>query len=196
MDHSQRYEHKKYMKIQDEQILELVKDQSTLNNGFKLLMDTYQIRLYHHIRAILNNHDDTDDVLQNTFIKVFKYLPKFEGRSNLYTWMFRIATNEAMTFLNKNKRKNEFLDEVLLDGATGKSFYQTEFDGEKIKAVLNNAIAKLPVKQKKVFSLRYFEEMSYKEMSEVLETSVGALKASYHHAVKKIESYVETIHIY
>ena len=182
------------MKIQDGQILELVKNHKTLNKGFSLLMSAYQERLYHHIRSILNNHEDTDDVLQNTFIKVFKYIQKFEGRSNLYTWMFRIATNEAMTFLAKKKKNNEFLDNVGADDLVKTQYFDSDIDGAKIKVVLDNAIQKLPVKQKKVFNLRYFEEMSYKDMSKVLETSVGALKASYHHAVKKIESHIVQVY--
>ena len=182
------------MKIQDEQILELIKNKKTLNKGFGLLMNAYQERLYHHIRSILNNHDDTDDVLQNTFIKVFKYIQKFEGRSNLYTWMFRIATNEAMTFLAKNKKKTEFLENVAVENVYKTQYFGNDIDGSRIKVVLDNAIQKLPVKQKKVFNLRYFEEMSYRDMSDVLDTSVGALKASYHHAVKKIESYIVQVY--
>ncbi len=184
------------MDITDERILELIKNEKTLNEGFKLLMTKYQERLYHHIRSILKNHEDTDDVLQNTFIKVFKYVRKFEGRSNLYTWMFRIATNESMTFLNKNKRSSEFISDIQIENTKKTQFNQSELDGEKIKKVLQGALQKLPVKQKEVFSLRYFEEMSYKDMSDALGTSVGALKASYHHAVKKIEAYVTQLYAY
>ncbi len=184
------------MNIKDERILELIKNEKTLNEGFKLLMTKYQERLYHHIRSILKNHEDTDDVLQNTFIKVFKYVRKFEGRSNLYTWMFRIATNESMTFLNKNKRSSEFIGEVQIENAERTQQYESELDGDKIRKVLQSALQKLPVKQKEVFSLRYFEEMSYREMSEALGTSVGALKASYHHAVKKIELYIAQVYAY
>ncbi len=184
------------MDIKDERILELIKNEKTLNEGFKLLMTKYQERLYHHIRSILKNHEDTDDVLQNTFIKVFKYVRKFEGRSNLYTWMFRIATNESMTFLNKNKRSNEFIGEVQIENVERTQQYESELDGDKIRKVLQTALQKLPVKQKEVFSLRYFEEMSYRDMSDALGTSVGALKASYHHAVKKIELYIAQVYAY
>lgn len=184
------------MSIQDEQILNLVDDPLTLNKGFKLLMSVYQERLYHHIRSILDNHNDTDDVLQNTFIKVFKYLPKFEGRSKLYTWMFRIATNEAMSFLKKNKKVNSLIADVQIQPDIKYGSRGGEISSDYVKLVLQKAILQLPLKQKEVFSLRYFEEMTYKEMSSVLETSEGALKASYHHAVKKIEIFIKNVQVY
>lgn len=184
------------MGIQDEKILSLVQNSNTLDEGFKLLMNTYQKRLYHHIRSIVNSHDDTDDVLQNTMIKVFKNIKKFEGRSNLYTWLYRIATNESTSFLNTNNRKNSFVDNVEVETFSIATEDYNGLNGEYIKNVLYKAIKELPEKQKVVFSLRYFEEMSYKDMSEVLDTSVGALKASYHHAVKKIEKYIKQVGVY
>ena len=184
------------MGIQDEKILSLVNNSSTSNEGFKLLMDTYQKRLYHHIRSIVNNHDDTDDILQNTFIKVFKNIEKFEGRSNLYTWLYRIATNESTSFLKKNNRKNRFVDNVEVETISIATEDYKGLNGEFIKNILHKAINELPEKQKIVFNLRYFEEMSYKDMSGVLDTSVGALKASYHHAVKKIERFIKQVGVY
>jgi len=179
------------MKIKDEYILSLIKTNRTTDEGYRLLMSTYQKRLYHHIMSMVNSHDDTNDVLQNTFIKVFKYVGKFEGRSNLYTWMFRIATNEASSFLKKKVKINSFIDNSVNNEYVQIGINSDNINADYIKEVLTKAIKVLPVKQKEVFSLRYFEEMSYKDMSNVLDTSVGALKASYHHAVKKIEVYVK-----
>jgi len=184
------------MKVTDEQIIKLINKDETMNAGFKMLMDAYQQRLYHHICSMVGSHDDTDDVLQNTFIKVFKNIRKFEGRSKLFTWLYRIATNEANTFLKKNIRKNNFLESCEMNNLTNSMKADESSNGEYIKEILKNALEELPPKQKAIFSLRYFEEMNYKDMSEVLGTSVGALKASYHHAVKKIENYINRVAIY
>lgn len=178
------------MKVQDEQILKLVKNSKTIELGFRLLMTAYQERLYHHIMTITNCHEDTNDILQNTFIKVYKYIQKFENRSALYTWIFRIATNEAFSFLKKKVKISTLAENVSIVDTNIK---YSDIDGGYITKILKEAIEKLPLKQKEVFSLRYFEEMSYKDMSEVLETSVGALKASYHHAVKKIELHIKQV---
>ena len=180
----------------DDKIIELIGSKNTLNRGFKLLMDTYQTRLYHHIRSMTNNHDNTDDILQNTFVKVFRNINRFEGRSNLYTWLYRIATNEASSFLKKNKRINNYIENIEVESIMIAGIDCNEINGEFIKKVLNRAIKQLPEKQKAVFSLRYFEEMSYKDMSEIMGTSIGALKASYHHAVKKVETYVKQVALY
>jgi RNA polymerase sigma-70 factor (ECF subfamily) len=146
--------------------------------------------LYWHIRKILIDHDDTNDVLQNVFIKVWRNLQGFKGESQLYTWLYRIATNESITFLNQKKRRAGVpLDE-------GSSFLGVSlqsdalFKGDEIQAKLQKAILTLPDKQRIVFNMKYFDNMKYEEMSRVLETSVGALKASFHHAVKKIETYL------
>lgn len=135
-------------------------------------------------------HDDADDVVQNTFIKVFRNIENFNRDSKLYTWIYRIATNESLTFLKKRKSKQTEAidsDEYSIEQKLSSDPY---FDGNAAQLILQEAIGILPEKQKAVFNLRYFEEMSYKDMSDVLETSVGALKASYHHAVKKIENYI------
>lgn len=133
------------------------------------------------------NHDDADDVLQNTFIKVFQYLKNFKGESKLYSWMYRIATNEAITFINQKAKKSGITSAELQTKLAENLKADNYFDGDNIQYKLQKAIAQLPEKQQLVFKMKYFEEMKYEEMSEILGTSVGALKASYHHAVKKIE---------
>ena len=162
-----------------------------MEQGFKLLMQKYQERLYWHVRRMVYEHDDANDVIQNTFIKVYRSIHKFEGKSKLYTWLYRIATNESITFLNKKNRKSTASldnEDYNLENQLKADDY---FDGDEIQQKLNAALSTLPEKQRAVFNLRYYDEMTYAEMSEVLGTSVGALKASYHHAVKKIESYLK-----
>lgn len=169
--------------------------------AFKLLMKKYQQRLYWHIRRMLNNnHDSTDDVLQNTFIKVWNALENFRAESQLYSWLYRIATNEAINFLNKEKRHTH----ISFEGGFGtddddensyapQNYVKGEshnIDAEDIEARLAKAIESLPPKQQIVFNLRYYDEMPYEEMSQVLNTSVGALKASYFHAAQKVETYI------
>ena len=173
----------------DEQILNLMRQEAGFERGFRLLMAKYQERLYWHIRRMVQSHDDADDVLQNTLIKIYKGVLRFEGKSALYTWLYRIATNESLSFIQSRKRhQTSGLD----DPEAGISHRLTAdewFDGDSIQEKLQLAIAELPEKQRAVFNLRYFEEMPYEEMSNVLDTSVGALKASFHHASKKIETY-------
>lgn len=172
----------------DEQILALMRSEQTFERGFRLLMTQYRERLYWHIRRMVQVHDDADDVLQNTFIKVYRGISQFEGKSKLYTWLYRIATNEALTHLQTQARH---VSSSLEDGENpvfNRLRADDWFDGDEIQAQLQKAIAQLPDKQKQVFNLRYFEEMPYEEMSQLLETSVGALKASFHHATKKIEA--------
>jgi RNA polymerase sigma-70 factor (ECF subfamily) len=161
------------------------------NDAFDLIVRKYQKKLYWHIRKIVITHDDTDDVLQNTFLKAWKALSGFREESNLYTWLYRIATNESLTFLNNSRRKNY----VSLDDSAAflvnKLESDTWFKGDELQKRLQKAILGLPEKQRIVFNMKYYDDMKYEEMSEILETSVGALKASYHHAVKKIEKYFE-----
>jgi RNA polymerase sigma-70 factor (ECF subfamily) len=155
-------------------------------------MQRYQEQLYWHIRRIVNDHEDANDVIQNTFIKVFRGFDKFEEKSKLYTWLYRIATNEALSFLqSKNKKATNSIDdsETSLANQLEADNY---FDGDQTQLLLKKAIAELPDKQRVVFNMRYYEETPYEEMSKILDTSVGALKASFHHAVKKIEAYVST----
>ena len=164
----------------------------TQNEAFQMLLSQYQRPLYQHIRNIVLNHDDADDVLQNTFIKVFQHLKGFKGDSKLFSWMYRIATNEAITFINQKAKRNGTTSEALQSKIVENLKSDSFFDGTEIQIKLQKAIATLPEKQQLVFKMKYFEEMKYEDMSEILGTSVGALKASYHHAVKKIENYVNS----
>lgn len=162
----------------------------TQNIAFEKLLSYYQKPLYNHIRNIVLNHDDADDVLQNTFVKVYQNLKNFKRESKLFSWIYRIATNESITFINNKAKRN---------GQTSAAFQQKQienlqadayFEGNEIQLKLQKAIHLLPKKQQLVFKMKYFQELKYEEISEILGTSVGALKASYFHAVKKIEDYV------
>ena len=148
--------------------------------------------MYWHIRKIVISHDDTDDVLQNTFIKVFKNISNFKGESKLFSWMYRIATNEAISHLNKNANHKNLASEEVQQYAVNNLQSDVYFEGDAIQLKLQQAIATLPHKQQIVFNMKYFDDIKYKDMSEILETSEGALKASYHIAVKKIEAYLIT----
>jgi RNA polymerase sigma-70 factor (ECF subfamily) len=172
----------------DAQIWDLLKTSATYESGFRTLMVKYQERLYFHIRRMVADHDDADDILQNTFIKVHKGIHKFREQSGLYTWLYRIATNETISFLNARKRKKvDSLDahDALCEQLTSDVF----FDGDVAQVRLVAALQTLPDKQRAVFNMRYFDEMPYAQIATVTGTSVGALKASYHHAAKKIESF-------
>ena len=177
----------------DSQELDLIvklHNPNTRNQAFSVLVNTHQERLYWHIRRMVVGHDDTDDILQNTFIKAFRALDTFRGESQLYTWLYRIATNETISFL-KTKRLKMFVSFESAENHFAKHLEaDSEMSGDSIQGKLQRAILKLPDKQRLVFNMKYYEEMKYEEMSEILGTSVGALKASYHHAVKKIERYV------
>lgn len=174
----------------DEHIFNLLNSQVTYEQGFRLLMQTYQEPLYRHIRRLVGNHDDADDVIQNTFIKIFRNIERFEGKSKLFTWLYRIATNEAITFLNaKNRKDTDTLDDPHTSYSANNIKADSFIDGESIELKLQQALTTLPDKQRAVFNLRYYDEMPYEQMAEILETSVGALKASYHHAAKKVEAF-------
>ncbi len=163
----------------------------TQNTAFQKLLRDYQRPLYSHIRNIVLNHDDANDVLQNTFVKVFRYLKDFKGDSKLFSWMYRIATNEAITFINQKAKRNGVTSEAMQIKLVENLKADVYFDGDEIQLKLHEAIAKLPEKQQLVFKMKYYQEIKYEEMSEILGTSVGALKASYHHAVKKIEDFMK-----
>ena len=179
--------------MQEEKIfIETLINPKTQNEAFKKLIQQYQKPLYFHIRNIVLNHDDADDVLQNTFIKVFSNISNFKGDSKLYSWMYRIATNESLTFIEQRAKKQGISNEDVQQKAIQKLESDVYFEGDAIQLKLQKAIATLPEKQQLVFKMKYFEEMKYENMSEILETSVGALKANYHHAVKKIEDYLKT----
>ncbi len=170
-------------------ILELL-NPKTQNLAFQKLLQQYQKPLYNHIRNIVLNHDDADDVLQNTFVKVFQYLNKFKGESKLFSWMYRIATNEALTFLKQKAKKNGVSSETLQNKTIDNLKSDIYFDGDEIQIKLQKAILSLPEKQQLIFKMKYFQELKYEEISEILGTSVGGLKASYFHAVKKVEAFV------
>jgi RNA polymerase sigma factor (sigma-70 family) len=173
--------------VEDITILELYKDEKTRNAALGHLINKYQQRLYWHIRKIVIDHEDSDDVLQNTFIKVWKGLENFKAESQLYTWLYRIATNEALNLL-RQKKKNNTTSIHPIEYELSKNLESDEyFTGDEIQLKLQQAILTLPEKQRLVFNMRYYDEVPYEQMSQILETSVGALKASYHIAAKKIE---------
>ena len=174
-------------RITDDQILDMVADQATFEKGIKFLLLKYQEKVYWHIRRMTDNHEDTNDIVQNTFIKVFKNIHDFKGKSKLFTWLFRIATNETLSFLKKQKRLSAVVVNNPDSGWLEQPAFQDVMNEEEIIARLENALKILPDKQRLVFNMRYYEEMSYQEISEILGTSIGALKASYHLAAKKIE---------
>jgi len=179
--------------LQDEKVfIERLLNPKTQQESFRELLHLYQKPLYNHIRNIVLNHDDTDDVLQNTFLKIFQNISKFKGESKLFSWIYRIATNEALTFLQQKAKKTGISNEEVQQNALNKLESDVFFDGDEIQLKLQKAIAILPEKQQLVFKMKYFEELKYEEISEIVTTSVGALKASYHLAVKKIEEYLKT----
>ena len=174
----------------DSELLAQFRDPSTKERAYTTLIKKYQEKLYWHIRRMVVDHDDANDVLQNVLIRVWKGLESFREDSQLYTWLYRIATNESLTFLEQQKKKSTVSLDNEESGLSNKVRADQNFDANKLEWKLQLAIQQLPEKQRVVFSLRYYEEMPYEEMSKVLETSEGALKASYHHAVKKIEDYI------
>jgi len=179
------------MLIAEETLVIQLKQKDQQAKAFEVLVNTYKERLYWHIRRIVLNHDDTDDVLQNTFIKVFRNIDGFKGDSKLYSWMYRIATNESLSFLKSKSQKLKVSNEQFLNNAVANLRADVYFEGDEIQLKLQMAIATLPEKQKLVFNMKYFQELKYEEISEILETSVGGLKASYHLASKKIEAFLK-----
>jgi RNA polymerase sigma-70 factor (ECF subfamily) len=174
----------------DRELLLQFKDETTRERAYTSIIKKYQEKLYWHIRRMVVEHEDANDVLQNMFIKVWKNLENFREDSQLYTWLYRIATNESLSFLEQQKKRSSASFSDQENYLSNKLVGDKDFDGKKLEWKLQQAIQGLPEKQKVVFNLRYFDEMPYEEMSRVLETSEGALKASYHHAVKKIEDYI------
>jgi len=177
--------------VSDHMLVASFKDERLREASFTQLVRKYQERLYWHIRRMVVEHEDTNDILQNVFIKVWKNLAEFREESNLYTWLYRIGTNEALTWMEQQKRRTSVSLSGNEDFFADKLAAQKDFDPNKIEWKLQQAIQALPEKQRIVFNLRYYDEMPYEEMGEVLATSVGALKASYHHAVKKVEHYLK-----
>ncbi len=171
--------------LQDSDITQLLK--TDINRGFKLVVEKYSSRLYWHIRRLVILHEDADDALQNTFLNAWKNIGDFRSESAIYTWLYAIATNESLALINKRKRSAAVPLDDIGSFFAGSIEGSTWFDGDEAQVRLQDAILKLPEKQRIVFNLKYFDEMTYEDMSKVLKTSEGALKASYHHAVKKIE---------
>lgn len=180
------------METPEDLLIIRLKDSSTRDEAFRELLGQYKERLYWHLRNMVKDHNDTDDILQNTFIKVYRNIDKFKGESKLYSWMYRIATNEAITFLNKKSRSLQLSSDELQNKLIDNIESDVYFEGDEIQLKLQRAIASLPQKQQQVFNMKYFQELKYREMADILDTSEGALKASYHIAAKKIEEYLKS----
>ncbi len=176
--------------ISDHMLVASFRNEQLREASFTQLVRKYQERLYWHIRRMVIDHEDTNDILQNVFIKVWKNLDEFREESNLYTWLYRIGTNEALTWIEQQKRRTSVSLSDNEDFYSERLQAQKDFDPNKIEWKLQQAIQTLPEKQRIVFNLRYYDEMPYEDMSGILGTSVGALKASYHHAVKKVQSFI------
>jgi len=176
--------------VQDAELLLEFRNPSTKEKAFTAIIKKYQEKLYWHIRRMVIEHEDANDVLQNVFIRVWNGLENFREDSQLYTWLYRIGTNECLTFLEQKKRKSTVSLGDVETGLSNTIKADKGFDANKLEWKLQLAMQQLPEKQRVVFNLRYYDEMPYEEMSKVLETSEGALKASYHHAVKKIEDFI------
>ena len=176
---------------EDGKILELIRNKQESEKGFRLLVQVYQERMYWQIRKMVYDHEDANDVMQNTFIKIYKGIDRFKEQSQLYTWIYRIACNEAISFLKKKKRKQSVSIDNDDQGVYQKLKADPYFEGDAYELMFQQALAVLPEKQKLVFNLRYYDDLSYKAISEILGTTEGGLKASYHHAVKKIEAFIK-----
>ncbi len=172
----------------EQEIVARLQHPDTKEAAFRQLIGATQRPLYSHIRNLVLNHDDADDVLQNTYLKVFTRISTFKGSSTLFTWMYRIATNQALDYLRERSRSQKMTLEAYLSGRAETLQHDPYFDADQAGLLLQKTVAALPHKQQLVFKMKYFDQISYEQMSEILETSVGALKASYHHAVKKIEN--------
>jgi len=179
------------MEISDKDIIAFIQIPSSKEKGFNLLLTKYQERLYWNIRRIVISHDDADDVLQNTFLKIWRGLDKFRADSSLYTWLYRISVNESLQHIKQNKKHHVLWTDDSKDILLGKLESDSYFDGDEIERKLQEAIIKLPKKQSLVFNMKYYDDLKYEEISKILGTSVGALKASYHLAVKKIEKFLK-----
>ena len=177
--------------VEEQSLVTALQSPEEKEKAFRVLVSEYKERLYWQIRKIVLDHEDTDDVLQNTFIKVFRNIDKFKADSKLYTWMYRIATNEAITFINKKAKRANITSQELRDTVLSNLETDVYFEGDKIQLQLQKAIALLPQKQQLVFNMKYFDEHTFDQLSEILETSVGGLKSSYHIAVKKITAYLQ-----
>ncbi len=178
--------------VDEKELVSALQSVTQKEKAYRTLVSQYKERLYWHIRKIVIDHDDTDDVLQNTFIKVFKNIHRFKGDSKLFTWMYRIATNEAITFINKKAKQNNITIEAVKELLISKLESDVYFEGDEIQLQLQKAIATLPQKQQLVFNMKYFENHTYENLSKILDTTVGGLKSNYHLAVKKITTYLKS----
>jgi RNA polymerase sigma-70 factor (ECF subfamily) len=176
--------------LEDRELLSKIRNPDTRSYGFNLLVRTYQQRIYWHVRKMVIDHDDADDLTQEVFIKIYRHIDGFREDAQLYTWIYRIATNECLTFLEKKKRRFFLPIADVARELSTKLDRSAHVSGDEIHLKLQKALLKLPDKQRLVFNMKYFEDMSYEQISEITDTSVGALKASYHHAVKKIEDFL------
>jgi RNA polymerase sigma factor (sigma-70 family) len=174
----------------DKYLLDLIHHSDNASYAFNLIIRKYQEKIYWHIRRLVIDHEDTNDLVQDTFVKAWKGVKNFRGDSMLYTWLYRIATNETLTFLKKKKQRFFLPWHDVENLLHNKIDENADISAHEIQKRLLKAIARLPEKQRVVFTLRYYDEMTYEQISEVLGTSVGALKASYHHAAKKINEFV------
>jgi RNA polymerase sigma factor (sigma-70 family) len=176
--------------LEDKELLVKIRNPETRNYGFNMLVRSYQQRIYWHVRKMVIDHDDADDLTQEVFIKIHRYIDTFREDSQLFTWIYRIATNECLTFLDKKKRKFFLPINDVAGELSAKLDSSPHLNGDEIQMKLQKALLTLPDKQRVVFNMKYFEDLTYEEMAEITTTSVGALKASYHHAVKKIEDFL------
>ncbi|MDA0792261.1 MAG: RNA polymerase sigma factor [Bacteroidetes bacterium] len=165
-----------------------LKDPITKEEAFRRLVSEYKERLYWHIRKLVLDHDDANDVIQNTFIKIYLNIDGFKENSALFTWMYRIATNEALNFIKSKASKMGLQNQDWIEAKADRLMADSYFDGDEAAHLLQKVVARLPEKQRIVFNMKYFDGMTYEAIAEIVDTSVGALKASYHHAVKKIKT--------
>jgi len=177
--------------LEDKELLAKIRHPDTRNYGFNLLVRAYQQRVYSIVRKMVIDHDDASDLTQETFIKVHKAINNFREDAQLYTWIYRIATNECLTFLSKKRRRFFLPIEDISHELSQKIDSSSHITGDDIQKKLQKALLKLPDKQRLVFNMKYYEDLPYESISEITKTSVGALKASYHHAVKKIEDFLQ-----
>ena len=176
--------------MEDKELLEKLRNPETVNYGFNLLVRAYQQRVYWHVRKMVIDHDDADDITQEIFIKIYKYIGNFREDAQLYTWIYRIATNECLSFFSRKKKRFFLPLSDVVGELSAKLDSSSSVSADEIQLKLQKALLTLPDKQRIVFNMKYFDDLSYEQISEITNTSVGALKASYHHAVKKIEDFL------
>lgn len=178
--------------VEEQELVTALQTEAVKNDAFRELVSRYKERLYWQIRNMVLNHDDADDVLQNVFIKIYRNIDSFKGESKLHTWMYRIAANESITFLNKKAKQNNVSIENVRDNAISRLESDVYFEGDELQLHFQRAIATLPERQQLIFTMKYFGDHTFEELSEILGTTVGGLKSSYHIAVKKITEFIKT----